>query len=114
MKQAHFSIKYGQALGERLVLQHVPNSPLLVQTLREHNISHTPGSITIGYYRQLKAPEGAWCFMPVDTDEALAMLTTRMVQTRIAKDLIRRILDADRYNTQDSTLTINPSDPKEI
>ncbi len=89
-KGTYFSIKYKQSLGDRLVLCNPAQSRWVAGALFKEGIENIPGQITVGYYRELEHPDGAWCFMPVATAEAKAALTIPMVQARIAKDLITR------------------------
>lgn len=84
---AYFIIKYNQSLGHRLVL-HKPTDNIEVKKSLEHDNITPARTITVGYYRRLPNPKGAWCFMPVNTPAARALLFTRLTQKRIAHDLI--------------------------
>ena len=87
-----FRIKYGESLGDRLVLRFPLNNTEVAAAMGREGVSEIPKSVTIGYYRQLEIPQHAWCFMPVKTATARAALTTRIVQMRIASDLYTRLL----------------------
>ena len=86
--RAFFQIKYGERLGDRLVLRFPGKNPKIAKILSSKGVIPSPSNITIGYYLQLEDPDGAWCFMPVNTVPAKAVLTVVMVQNRIANDLL--------------------------
>lgn len=94
-KSSHFSIKYDQALGDRLTILGVRLNTALVDMLALAGINHIPSTMTVGYYRRLDEPPGAWCFMPVNTDEAVAVLPSLWVMDRVAYDLRIRTRDID-------------------
>ncbi|KKM65912.1 hypothetical protein LCGC14_1486540, partial [marine sediment metagenome] len=65
--RAFFQIKYGERLGDRLVLRFPGKNPKIAKILSSKGVIPSPSNITIGYYLQLEDPDGAWCFMPVNT-----------------------------------------------
>ena len=89
--RAFFQIKYGEKLGDRLTLRFPRQNSKIVERLSAKGVIDIPNNITIGYYLQLDDPEGAWCFMPVNTTTAKNLLTVPMVQKRIANDILNRI-----------------------
>ena len=95
-RTAFFTAKPGERLGERLTLRLIARSgsrdPKVDEKLREHGLQGPlPSNITVGYYRILPDPAGAVCFMPVPTAAARAALKLRIVQARIARDLLARM-----------------------
>ncbi len=86
-----FQIRYGEKLGDRLVLRFPGKNPKIARMLSSKGVASPPSNITIGYYLQLEDPDGAWCFMPVNTVAAKAVLAVTMVQNRIANDLLSRM-----------------------
>ncbi len=89
--RAFFQIKYGEKLGDRLILRFPDKNLKIAKALSSHEVNDVPNQITVGYYLQLEDPEGAWSFMPVNTTAAKAVLTVAMVQNRIATDLLSRM-----------------------
>ncbi len=86
-----FQIKHGERLGDRLILRFPGKNPNILKMLSSKGVSPPPSNITIGYYLQLEDPDGAWCFMPVNTVAAMTVLTVTMVQNRIMNDLLNRM-----------------------
>ena len=89
--RAFFEIKRGERLGDRLILRFPGKNLKVAKILSSKGVAPPPSNITIGYYLQLEDPDGAWCFMPVNTATAKAVLTVTMVQNRIANDLLNRM-----------------------
>ena len=83
-----FQVRPGQSLGDRLIWRY----PLASAEGRTALAGLEPReSVTVGYYRQLTEPAGAWAFMPVTTDYAARSLAVYAVQRRICDDLAERI-----------------------
>jgi len=89
--RSFFQVKHGEKLGDRLVLRFPTQNPQIVKRLSDSGITSIPNNMTIGYYLQLEDPDGAWCFMPINTAAAKILLTLTMVQNRIANDLLSRM-----------------------
>lgn len=89
--RAFFQVKHGQTLGDRLILRFPGTNARITKALQKAGVLHIPNQITVGYYLQLDEPDGAWAFMPVNTPATKAVLGERMVQNRIAEDLVSRM-----------------------
>lgn len=79
-----FSIKRGEALGDRLIWRYPMGSEAGRTALAGLG---NPGQVTVGYFRRLSDPPGAICFMPVKTPMAIAALGVPAVLRRIGEDL---------------------------
>ena len=81
-----------QTLGERLTWRYPGRQPAIRRALIEATgLAEIPQSITLGYYRRLDQPAGAWCFMPRTDPLVCAALEIDMVRARICEDLAIRI-----------------------
>jgi hypothetical protein len=94
--RTQFHVRRGETLGDKLVWRYPGRSGELARQLAVAGIDPIPEQITVGYYRVLDEPDGAWCFMPVNSSAALAALDIDLVRDRICEDLAIRLRQAKR------------------
>lgn len=71
--------------GKKLVMRQPMRHPEARRILARLGLS--PSSVTLGYFVQVADPPGAWAYMPVNTDQALALMDLPSVRDRIIEDM---------------------------